>query len=146
MAKRRRNRQGSLFKRTNSGPWIATWVDHGGHRREKSTRTTGRGAAERILSKHVTDAALHRECVVDPKLDALQESAARSLEAHLADYEAHLQAAHRDPKHIKTTLRCIRQVAAAGGWQADGRRHSGRCGEPLCFQAEKRTCFRPLKM
>jgi integrase len=120
MAKRRSNGQGTLFKRTEGGPWIASWFNHAGRRKEKSTRTTDRKAAERIVSKHVADAALRREHVIDPKLDAMTDAAARSLEAHLADYKAHLQAAHRDPKHIRTTLRAIRAIAAAAGWVSAG--------------------------
>ena len=66
MAKRTRSKgTGSLFKRNGRGSWIATWYDHEGRRREHSTRTTDKAAAERILSKHVTDAALRREGVID---------------------------------------------------------------------------------
>ena len=58
--KRRGNRQGSLFKRTSGGHWIASWHDHKGKRRERSTRTTEKAAADRILRKYVEDAALKR--------------------------------------------------------------------------------------
>ncbi len=55
MAKKRQrgNRQGSLYQRNNRGCWIAAWFDHDGKRRERSTRTTDKAAAERILRKRV---------------------------------------------------------------------------------------------
>ena len=58
--KRRGNGSGSLFKRNASGAWIGAWYTHDGRRREKSTGTTDRAAAQRILSKWVADAALRR--------------------------------------------------------------------------------------
>lgn len=52
--KRRGNGQGTLFKRTDRGLWIARWYDHDGRRQERSTRTTDKGAAARILRKRVS--------------------------------------------------------------------------------------------
>src|SRR5438128_6148844 len=44
----RANGQGTLFQRTPDGPWIAQWFD-GSSRRKRSTRTSDRTEAERIL-------------------------------------------------------------------------------------------------
>ena len=59
--KRRSHRQGTLFKRHGRGVWVAQWHDHAGKRMFRSTGTTDRAAAERILTKYVADAALRRE-------------------------------------------------------------------------------------
>ena len=56
--RRRGNGQGTLYRRTDHGPWLAAWYDHNDKRVERSTRTTDKAAAERILAKRVTDVAL----------------------------------------------------------------------------------------
>ena len=114
--KRRGNGQGTLFKRQSKGPWIASWYDHTGKRRWRSTRTTDRRAAQRILDKYVADTALRREGVVDPRLDAICEQSKRSVEAHLADYEAMLKAGGRSEKHIATTTNYVRAFAKDATW------------------------------
>ena len=116
-ARSRGNGQGTLFKRTAGGPWIASWYDHAGKRRTKTTGTTDKKAAERILGKYVSDEALRREGVVDPKLDALNRESRRPVEKHLTDYEAKLKAANRDAQHIRSTLGYIRRMAATAGWE-----------------------------
>ncbi len=45
MAIRRGNGQGTLFKRSDRGSWIAAWYDHNGKRLERSTRTTEKAAS-----------------------------------------------------------------------------------------------------
>ncbi len=118
MAKKRQrgNGQGSLFKRQGRGPWLATWFDHNGKRHEKSTRTTDKAAAERILAKYVTDTALRREGVVDPHLDAISDESRRTIESHLTDYEAKLKTANRTTQHIETTIGYIRAISSAADW------------------------------
>ena len=45
-----------------------------------------KAAAQRILTRHVADAALRREGVIDPHLDAIAEESQRSIESHLTDF------------------------------------------------------------
>jgi hypothetical protein len=74
MAKKRNKRgngQGSLFERKAGGPWIASWYDHGGKRREKSTKTTDKASAQRLVTKWTTGVALRREGVIDVYAEAL---------------------------------------------------------------------------
>jgi len=57
-----------IYKRGGNdaqGPWYATWVDHAGKRHVKSTKTTDKATANRILAKYKADAALRREGVID---------------------------------------------------------------------------------
>lgn len=93
-----------------------SWWDHNGKRHTRSSRTTDKSAAERIAAKLEADAALRRDGVIDPALDAIGQQARRSIEDHLADYEAKLRAAGRDPKHIATTLGYIRTICEAAGF------------------------------
>ena len=117
MAKRRSNGTGTLFKRTEGGPWIASWFDHTGKRRERSARTTDRAAAERILAKRVADSALRRDGVVDASLDEIAQQSQRTIESHLNDFEARMKAAGRSGKHVRSTLTFIRSVATFAGWE-----------------------------
>ena len=119
--KRQRSRgQGSLFKRDGRGPWLASWYDYTGKRRERSTRTTDRGAAERILNKRVADAALRRDGVVDPRLDTMSDHARRPIESHISDHETKLKAGNRTPKYIGTVVGYIRIIADACDWSTVG--------------------------
>src|SRR5262245_45600757 len=58
VAKQRSHGSGSLYKRSDSGCWIACYSDHSGKRRERSTRTTDKATAGRILAKWIEETAL----------------------------------------------------------------------------------------
>ncbi len=119
--KRQRPRgTGTLYKRVEGGPWIARWYAHDGKRKEASTRTTDKAAAERILSKRLADTALRKDGVIDARLDAIQEQARRPISEHLDDYEAKLSAGGRTETHIQTQLYCIRQAAECDQWNTIG--------------------------
>jgi len=107
MAGRKRTRSkgtGSLYKRKGRGPWIATWYDHDGKRREHSTRTTDKATAERILTKFVSDVALRRDGVVDARKDRYAIEGRKPLDVHVADYIAHC-------RHIGHAKRSVDQKA-----------------------------------
>jgi len=108
--KRRSHRQGTLFKRHERGVWVAQWHDHAGKRMFRSTGTTDRAAAERILTKYVADAALRREGVIDPRADGFAVEERRPLAEHIADWEAHLTAKGVTAKqvgHVKKRVEAI---------------------------------------
>lgn len=92
MKRQRSKGTGSLFKRAEGGCWRAAWFDHNGRRREKSTGTTDRAAAARILAKHTADAALRRDGVVDPKADGYSEANRKPLSEHVHDFKRCLSA------------------------------------------------------
>ncbi|NOT00670.1 MAG: hypothetical protein HOP29_08590 [Phycisphaerales bacterium] len=96
MKRQRPHGSGSLFQRTSGGPWIASWFTHDGKRRERSTRTTDRKAAERILSKHVADTALRRDGVIDARSDRHSIEGRRPIADHVGDWIATLTAQGRD--------------------------------------------------
>jgi integrase len=101
MARNQRSKgTGSLFRKTPKGPWIASYWDHAGKRREHSTRTTDRQAAERILTKLVADTALRRDLVIDPRDDRFATEGRRPLTEHVAAYIAHCRHAGQAPHHI----------------------------------------------
>ncbi len=101
MAKRKRgNSMGSLFQRGRRGAWLAAWFDHTGRRCVRSTRTTDRAAAERILSKFVADVALRREGVVDARKDRYAFEGRKPITDHVDDYLAHCEHVGMDGKTV----------------------------------------------
>jgi len=104
MPPRKRNRmngQGTLFQRKAGGPWIARWYDHEGKRRQRSTKTSDRKAAERVLQKTIADAALRREGVVDDASARYATHGRAHLSVHIAAWVAALRAKGVTPKHVK---------------------------------------------
>jgi len=121
MAKRKRgNGQGTLVQRAKGGPWTIVWYDHSGKRKYRSTRTTDKRAAERILAKHVADTALRKEGVIDARLDALGEQGRRPIDEHVDDFQKKMETAGRAAKHVKTTLQYIKAFIADTGWTSAG--------------------------
>ena len=126
----------TVFKRGGKkakGYWYVQWYDHNGKRRSQCTHTTDKATAERIARKHEADAALRRDGVIDPTLDAISKESQRSIEAHLTDYESKLRAANRTEKHITSTTQFIRWIAGHAGFNtasdicADGvNRYAGK--------------------
>jgi len=112
MAKKRRgNGQGTLFQRTERGLWIAAWFDHNGKRQTRSTGTSDKAAATRILQKNVADAALRRDGVVDANAEAIEVQARRPIGEHLADWQTAMQAKGISDKRVMDTYnRALRIV------------------------------------
>ena len=114
----------TVFKRggkSNRGGWYyIAFFDHEGKRVTRSARTSDKAVAERIAAKLEADAALRRDGVIDPHLDAICDEAQRSIESHLADFEAKMQAANRKPKHIATTTGYVRTLALWADWKTVG--------------------------
>ena len=81
---------GTLFKRQGKGPWIMSFFDHEGRRVTRSTKTTDKAAAQRILAKQVADTALRREGVVDAGQERVAIESRRPIGEHLADWKAAL--------------------------------------------------------
>ncbi len=116
--KRRKQRgrgAGTLYKRKPSGPWIARWFDHTGRRRERSTQTTDRTAAERILAKHLANVALRRDGVIDARADRHSQNNAIPLASHLEDWRASLTAKGVTPKQVTLVSRRARAVVKRTG-------------------------------
>jgi integrase len=101
MSRRHRPKgSGSLFRKTPRGPWIASWWDYCGKRREHSTGTTDRQTAERILAKLVADDRLRRDGVIDPRDDRFASEGRRPLAEHVAAYIAHCRHAGQAGHHV----------------------------------------------
>ncbi len=117
----RGNGEGSLFRRRENGPWVASWYNGEGRRRERSTGTTSRSDAERIARKWVERAAMEREGLVAPEGGTeLDRHAAATITSHLEAFEATKQAEGRSSRHVDETVTMIRRTADACGWRTLG--------------------------
>ena len=116
MARRQRSKgTGTLFRRVEKGPWIASWYDYRGKRLERSTRTTDRAAAERILAKHVSDAALRRDGVIDPTMDRHATEGRRPIREHLDAYITHCRSAGQAKRHVDQKAKHLDRMIAGSG-------------------------------
>ncbi len=127
----------SVFKRggksNRKGKWYIQWQDHTGKRQSRCSGTTDKATAERIAKKLEADAALRRDGVIDPTLDAISRESQQSIESHLVDFECKLRAANRTEKHVVSTTKFIRWIAEHAGFEtaadisADGvNRYAGK--------------------
>jgi len=95
--------------------YTVEWFTWQGKRR----RTSGgpdKDAAEALGAKLESEEMQRRRGLLDPRQEQLAKEGRRLIGAHLADYEAHLKAANRSPKHVRSTVNFIREVAEAGGF------------------------------
>jgi hypothetical protein len=142
--KQRPKGTGTLIRRGGRGLWIARWFDHDGQRKERSTGTTDRAAAERILAKYVNDSALRREGVIDARADRYAEADRRPLADHVDEWIAALIAKGVTPKQtallrkrvdaILTTIKAqrISELAASAVQTALGDLHLGGASLQTC--------------
>jgi integrase len=107
----------SLYKRgrKKKGNWLISWHDHAGARREKSSRTTDKAAAQRIANKIEADVALRREGVINPEQEQLTVEWNRPVGQHIEEYREKLQAAGDSAKHVKSTITFIEKIVEFTG-------------------------------
>jgi integrase len=104
MSKQRRSSgQGTVYKR--NGVWQVAWYDHTGKRRQKSTRTTDKRTAERILADIVAGVALRREGVIDPRHDRFNAENRKPLAEHVRAYIEHCRHKGLNAHHIGEKVR-----------------------------------------
>lgn len=105
----------TIFKRKGGASWIIQYFDASGRRREKSSRTTDKRAAERIASKLEADVALRREGVIDPRQDRYVEQERRPLAQHFADYLQHCVGKGLAAKTVESRQRDLEWLARTIG-------------------------------
>ena len=98
--KQRSKGSGTLYRKVTGGAWIAAYFDYAGQRRVHSTRTTDKATAQRILTKLVSDTALRRDGVINPRHDRYSIEGRKPLTEHIAAYQAHCQHAGRAEQSV----------------------------------------------
>ncbi len=118
---RRGNGRGSLFKRAGNDHWTASWFDPDGKRKERSTRTSSKSDAERIMTKWVEREELVRAGLEKPEGGtALDRHAAASLKSHINAFETAKRASGVSDRHLSETIRIIREVGESCDWKTLG--------------------------
>lgn len=115
MARKRSHGSGTLYKRKGSRIWTAEWYDHDGKRRQKSTRTTDKAAAERILAKSVAGAALRREGVINPRQDRYSVEGRKPLSEHVEAYILSCRHAEQAKRNISQKESQLARLIAESG-------------------------------
>ena len=105
----------SVYKWNNTGPYIVSWFDATGRRREKSSRTTDKRVAERIAAKLDADAALRRDGVVDARQDRLFVENRKPVVEHIQAYLNHCRHAKHSVKHIQEKTRHLNRLVDETG-------------------------------
>jgi hypothetical protein len=90
----------SVYKKSDKGNYFVSWFDHTGKRREKSTRTTDRRAADQLGRKLETDAMLRREEIIDVRADRFATENRKPLREHMDAYIKHCERAGQADKNI----------------------------------------------
>jgi len=96
------------------------YFDHAGKRQRIASGTCDQDAAKRLANKLETEAMERRRGLVDVKQERLAAEAQRPLADSLGDYEAKMEAAGRDLKHIQTTVSYIRGICKRTGFATVG--------------------------
>jgi integrase len=109
----RGNGEGTIFKRQAGGPWYISWYVAGGKRKSHCTKTTDKATAQRILADKLAEVALRREGIIDPRQEGIVLESAKPIEAHLADFEAMMNARQGSEGHVNRTLLFNREVCTA---------------------------------
>ena len=113
------NAAGDRIIRT-ADTYTAQYFDADGKRRKAPTGAPDKATAERIAARIESEVAERRRGLIDPAAERIANEARRPIPEHLAGFEAMMNAARRDPKHIKATTDYIKRLTAAAGWQVIG--------------------------
>jgi len=97
------------------GNYLIAYWDAGGKRMELNSGTPDRDAAEQIAGKLDTEVALRKRGIIDPTQERIAAEGRRSLQEHVADFRAMMEAAGRTAGHITKTVGFISSVTTAAG-------------------------------
>jgi integrase len=99
-SQRRAKGQGSLKQRSGSKTWTAIYTNANGKRVEKSTRTTAKAKANRILAKWAEDENQIRAGLIDPARAQVMHSASKPVIDLIDDYIKHSGRRGESIQHI----------------------------------------------
>ena len=99
-SQRRAKGQGSLKQRSGSKTWTAIYTNANGKRVEKSTRTTSKAKANRILAKWAEDENQIRAGLIDPARAQVMHSASKPVIDLIDDYIKHSGRRGESIQHI----------------------------------------------
>ncbi len=106
----------TIFKRGGKGSFVIQWYDATGRRREKTSRTTDRRAAQRLADKLEADVMLRREGIIDARQDRYSAADRKPLAEHLFDWRAAVLAKGSTVKHADLIYGRARRVMDGCGF------------------------------
>jgi integrase len=95
--------------------YTVEWFDWQGKRHRRSGGPD-KDAAEALGAKLEAEEMQRRRGLIDPRQERMAAEARRPLTEPLANYEAKMKAAGRDPKHVTTTISYIRAACESAGF------------------------------
>src|SRR5262245_54996803 len=109
----------SVFKPRGRAKYVILYTDETGRRRKKAG-ATDKAVTQRLAAKLENDVALRRQGLIDPAAERYADQGRRPIREHLADFIRTMEAAGRDPKHIRSTRTYLERILG----QAPGERLS----------------------
>ena len=100
--------------------WYVSFKNERGLWQTRVTDAHDKTSAEKIARQWETDAAMRRSGVINSVSEAAESQAKRTIESHLADFQAKMKAARRSEDHISRTLKFIREICKHSGFQILG--------------------------
>lgn len=100
---KRANGDGSVFKRSPKGRWWISWYDENGVRRQRSSGTTDRRLADRILREQTERVRMIREGLIDTRAEAMVEIARSPIGEVIELFIGKVREAGRSAPYIKKT-------------------------------------------
>ncbi len=113
--RRRPRGQGGLHQRVSGGPWIAAWQGPDGKRQRRSTGTTCRQTAARLLARWVDEAAQRTLGLIDARHERRAIEAARPVAEHLAEWRADLAGRGNTAYHVEKSVQRAERVLTLAG-------------------------------
>src|SRR5262245_52246305 len=99
----------SVFKPKGRAKYVILYTDETGRRRKK-TGATDKAVTQRLASKLENDVALRKQGLIDPASERFANQERRPIRDHLADFIGTMEAAGRDPKHIRSTRTYLERI------------------------------------
>lgn len=107
---------GSLFKRPDAKFWQLSWIDENGKRVRKSSGTSCKATASRILAEHERLAALGAAGLRDPVMESITLHSKETVLKWLGDYILSLEVSHgKENQHVQDTRVQITKIIDAAG-------------------------------
>jgi len=106
---------GSLYRRQGETVWYGAVVGHDGKRKYKSTRTTCKATARRILNRWADDEAQRAAGLIDPAAEAYRDADLLPIARHLEAWRAHLEAKNGTPTHPRNMHAAAKRLVERAG-------------------------------
>ena len=112
--KQRSKGTGTLVRKVAGSPFVARYFDFAGKRRDRSTHTTDHATAQRILAKFISDTALRRDGVINPRDDRYALEGRKPLGEQIDAYLKHCERAGQVAQSLAEKGQQLRSMIVGG--------------------------------